>query len=62
MATAITYDRFGGPEVLTLSEVEHSAPAAEQIQLAVRAAGVNLVDIKLRRGDLVGRPETFDRK
>jgi NADPH:quinone reductase-like Zn-dependent oxidoreductase len=52
MSTAITYDRFGGPEVLTLTDVEPALPEAGQVQIAVRAAGINLVDVKLRRGDL----------
>jgi NADPH:quinone reductase-like Zn-dependent oxidoreductase len=52
MTTAITYDRFGGPDVLTVNEVEAPVPGPGQIQIAVRAAGVNLVDAKLRRGDL----------
>jgi len=52
MTTAITYDRFGGPDVLTVNEVEPPVPGPGQIQIEVRAAGVNLVDAKLRRGDL----------
>jgi NADPH:quinone reductase-like Zn-dependent oxidoreductase len=52
MATAITYDHFGGPEVLTISDVEPPEPSAGQVRVEVRAAGVNLVDAKLRRGDL----------
>jgi NADPH:quinone reductase-like Zn-dependent oxidoreductase len=52
MATAISYDHFGGPEVLTLTEIEAPEPGPGQVQLDVRAAGVNLVDAKLRRGDL----------
>jgi NADPH:quinone reductase-like Zn-dependent oxidoreductase len=52
MTTAITYDRFGGPEVLTVSDVEAAEPGPGQVQIEVRAAGVNLVDAKLRRGDL----------
>ncbi len=52
MSTAITYDHFGGPDVLTVTDVEPVAPGAGQVQIQVRAAGVNLVDAKLRRGDL----------
>jgi NADPH:quinone reductase-like Zn-dependent oxidoreductase len=50
-ALAITYSRFGGPDVLTLSEVEIPQPAPGQIRIRVRAAGVNPIDIKIRRGD-----------
>jgi NADPH:quinone reductase-like Zn-dependent oxidoreductase len=52
MTTAITYGRFGGPEVLEVSEVDPPEPGPGEVQLEVRAAGVNLVDAKLRRGDL----------
>jgi NADPH:quinone reductase-like Zn-dependent oxidoreductase len=52
MTMAITYDRYGGPDVLTISDVDTVDPGPEQVQLEVRAAGVNLVDVKLRRGDL----------
>jgi NADPH:quinone reductase-like Zn-dependent oxidoreductase len=52
VATTITYDHFGGPEVLTISDQEPPEPGPGQVQLEVRAAGVNLVDAKLRRGDL----------
>jgi NADPH:quinone reductase-like Zn-dependent oxidoreductase len=55
MATAITYDRFGGPEVLTVTEVDVPVPQAGQVVLKVRAAGVNPLDVKIRRGDLAGQ-------
>ena len=53
MTTAITYDRYGGPDVLEVSEVDSVDPGPGEVQLEVRAAGVNLIDAKLRRGDLV---------
>jgi len=53
-AMAITYSRFGGPDVLTLSEVEIPQPESGQTRIRVRAAGVNPVDIKIRRGDFGG--------
>lgn len=47
---AIQYSRFGGPEVLELVELADPHPAPGQIRVAVRAAGVNPIDWKLRRG------------
>ena len=47
---AIQYSRFGGPEVLELVELADPHPATGQIRVAVRAAGVNPIDWKLRRG------------
>jgi NADPH:quinone reductase-like Zn-dependent oxidoreductase len=53
-ALAITYSRFGGPDVLTLSEVDIPQPERGQTRIRVRAASVNPVDIKIRRGDFGG--------
>ncbi|MCY7287632.1 MAG: NADP-dependent oxidoreductase [Cryobacterium sp.] len=50
MATAITYSKFGGPEVLEVSEVEPARPGRDQIRVRVRMTSVNGIDVKLRRG------------
>jgi NADPH:quinone reductase-like Zn-dependent oxidoreductase len=47
---AIQYSRFGGPEVLELVELPDPHPGPGQIRIAVRAAGVNPIDWKLRSG------------
>ncbi|OKK11915.1 NADPH:quinone reductase [Streptomyces sp. CB00455] len=54
MPSAITYTRFGGPEVLTFSEVDMPQPAAHEVRVRVRAAAVNPLDNKIRRGELAG--------
>ncbi|MEU6896183.1 NADP-dependent oxidoreductase [Streptomyces sp. NPDC046557] len=54
MPSAITYTRFGGPEVLVLSEVEVPRPAAHEVRVRVRAVSVNPIDAKIRRGELAG--------
>lgn len=51
MSKAITYARFGGPEVLALGEVPAPEPAPGQVRVRVRAVGVNPIDVKIRRGD-----------
>ena len=50
MAQAITYSEFGGPEVLTLTDVEVPAPGEGQVGVRIEAAGVNPIDHKLRSG------------
>src|ERR1700735_4043484 len=42
--------RFGGPEVLRVEEVEPSGPDALQVLVSVKAASVNPVDFKIRKG------------
>jgi NADPH:quinone reductase-like Zn-dependent oxidoreductase len=54
MPTAITFDRFGGPEVLTLTEVDLPQPAPHEVRVRVKATGVNPLDNKIRRGDMAG--------
>ena len=47
---AVTFTEYGDPEVLHVAEVEepHAGPA--QVRIAVRAAGVNPIDWKVRSG------------
>ncbi|GAB2550084.1 NADP-dependent oxidoreductase [Nocardia heshunensis] len=44
------FAEFGGPEVLTLQEVDEPHPGPGQIRIAVRAAGVNPHDWRVREG------------
>lgn len=43
---------YGGPELAALMEVPVPEPTARQLLVRVRAAGLNPVDFKTRRGDL----------
>ncbi|MEU6366811.1 NADP-dependent oxidoreductase [Streptomyces sp. NPDC046931] len=61
MPKAYAYTRYGGPDTETFVHVDGPSPGPGQILAAVRAAGVNPVDGKLRRsmrgpGD-TGEPE-----
>ncbi|NED86942.1 alcohol dehydrogenase catalytic domain-containing protein, partial [Streptomyces sp. SID11233] len=44
----------GGPDVLRLTEAEEPHAGPGQIRVAVRAAGVNPVDWRLREGQVLG--------
>ncbi|WP_433431282.1 zinc-binding dehydrogenase [Nonomuraea sp. CA-141351] len=55
-AQAARYRANGGPEVLTLDEIVLPQPGPGQVRVAVRAAGVNPLDWKLRRGGPVDGP------
>ena len=45
---AITHCEYGGPEVLTLVDVEKPTPADNQVLVRVRAASVNPLDLTIR--------------
>jgi NADPH:quinone reductase-like Zn-dependent oxidoreductase len=45
---AVQLDRFGGPEVMELREVDRPAPVPTEVLVRVHAAGVNPVDWKTR--------------
>jgi NADPH:quinone reductase-like Zn-dependent oxidoreductase len=52
---AVQVTRFGGPEVLRMSELERPSPISTEVLVRVIAAGVNPVDCKTRRGEGVAR-------
>jgi NADPH:quinone reductase-like Zn-dependent oxidoreductase len=47
---AIVQRQLGGPEVLRVEQVEVPEPIPTEVQVRVRAAGVNPVDVKTREG------------
>ncbi|WP_433600496.1 NADP-dependent oxidoreductase [Nocardia sp. CA-135953] len=50
MTKAVRYDEFGGIDVLRIEEVERPVPAAEQVLVHVKAAGINLGEAAIRTG------------
>ena len=49
MSKAVSYARYGGPEVLEIIDVPEPHVGPGQVRVAVRAAGLNAFDFKLRR-------------
>lgn len=47
---AVRFHSYGGPDVLRIEEVEQPEPGPGQVRIAVRAAGINPIDWKLRVG------------
>src|SRR4029077_18660434 len=46
--TAIVHYEYGSPDVLTLADVEKPVPNDNQLQVRVRAAAVNPLDLTIR--------------
>ena len=60
MARAVRFDRYGGPDVLYLADVDAPRPDLGEVVVAVQAAGTNPGEISIREGLLHDRfPATF---
>ena len=53
---AIRQYEFGPAENLLYEDVADPEPAEGQVRVAVEAAGVHLIDTKIRQGESYGRP------
>lgn len=49
---AVTYDRYGGPEVLDLIETATCRPSPNELLIRVEHASVNPIDARMRRGEM----------
>ncbi|MBW8092616.1 NADP-dependent oxidoreductase [Streptomyces hygroscopicus] len=54
----VSFAEFGGPDVLRLIDAEEPHAGPGQIRIAVRAAGVNPVDWRIREGQVLGAHPT----
>ncbi|GAB3606884.1 NADP-dependent oxidoreductase [Conyzicola nivalis] len=53
MSLAVRYSQFGSPDVLRVVDVDEPHAGEGQVRVAVRAAGLNAYDYKVRRGGYV---------
>jgi NADPH:quinone reductase-like Zn-dependent oxidoreductase len=51
---AVVYNDYGDSSVLHLEDVRAPQPAADEVLIQVKSAGVNPIDTRLRRGELRG--------
>lgn len=60
MARAVRFDEYGGVDVLHVAEVDVPAPGPGQVQVAVRASGINPGEAAIRSGAMAEVfPATF---
>jgi NADPH:quinone reductase len=50
MAKAVQFDRYGGTDVLYIADVDIPSPAAGEVVVQVRAAGINPGEASIRKG------------
>lgn len=53
MAKAVRYSEYGGPDVLSWVEIDEPHAGEGTVRIAVRAAGMNPFDYKVRRGGYI---------
>jgi NADPH2:quinone reductase len=53
----VVIDRFGGPEVLNVVEVDDPRPGPGEVRVRVLASGVSFTDTQLRAGTYLGGPK-----
>lgn len=53
----VMIDRFGGPEVLRVADVDPPRPGAGEVRVRVLASGVSFTDAQLRAGTYLGGPK-----
>ena len=57
MSKIIRFHQTGGPDVLQIDNVDVAAPKAKEVQIRVKALGINRAEIMYRPGQYVIEPE-----
>ena len=57
MAKIVTFNRTGGPDVLGITDMAVAAPAAGEVQIRVKAIGINRAEVMYRTGQYVIEPQ-----
>jgi NADPH:quinone reductase-like Zn-dependent oxidoreductase len=56
MARVVRFHELGGPEVLRVEEVEVRSPAKGEVQISIKALGLNRAEAMFRRGQYLEAP------
>jgi NADPH:quinone reductase-like Zn-dependent oxidoreductase len=57
MASVVRFHKLGGPEVLQIDQLDVPAPANGEVQIAVKALGLNRAEAMFRRGQYLEDPK-----
>src|SRR5436305_9337250 len=57
MARVVRFHELGEPDVLKIEEVEVPPPARGEVQITVKALGLNRAEAMFRRGEYVEQPK-----
>ena len=60
MARVVHFHQKGGPEVLRIEEVEVAPPGPDEVQIRVKAIGINRAESMFRSGPYVEDPVEGD--
>ena len=56
MARVVRFHKTGGPEVLKIEQLDVPPPGKGEVQISVRALGLNRAESMFRRGEYIEQP------
>ena len=57
MARVVRFHRTGGPEVLKIEQIDVPPPGKGEVQISVKALGLNRAESMFRRGEDIEQPD-----
>ena len=57
MARIVRFHKVGGPEVLQIEDVEVTPPGKGEVQISIKALGLNRAESMFRRGQYLESPK-----
>ncbi|MCT7027893.1 alcohol dehydrogenase catalytic domain-containing protein, partial [Salmonella enterica subsp. enterica serovar Minnesota] len=56
MSKVVVFNQIGGADVLKIQDMQVPAPGANEVQIRVRAIGINRAEIMYRTGQYIYQP------